>query len=276
MTKRYLVAEIGSTTKQSKKEQLTYPRNHFINTLDVLTYINKEVAHIVKEQVTPKNTATLKNIFGQMTTSDKKEYTRFKRWISLPPEKRQKFTTDSQLLAKLVFTNLELDISHHRFHRFCREMSVVYLIVEFEEFLDNLLNVVFAIKPQILKSHDMKVTFSDILAAENMNSLIDDMRSKAVKKIIKWDIDDIFKYLEKQFKINLTEDKNYRKFKERFYRRHILIHNNLYPDEHYKSKTGYVGKYTRLQITDFYLKQSISLYKKYATVITDQLIAKFG
>ncbi len=276
MTKRYLVAKISSTTKQSKKEQLTYPRDHFIITLDVLTYINKEVAHIVKEQVTPKNTAAHKNIFGQMTTSDKKEYTRYKRWNSLPPEKRQKFTTDSQLLVKLVSTDLELDLLHYRFHRFCREMSVVYLIAAFEEFLDDLLNVVFTIKPQILKSHDMKVTFSDILAAENMNSLIDDMRSKAVKNIIKYDIDGIFKYLEKRFKINLTEDKNYRKFKERFYRRHILIHNNLYPDKHYKSKTGYVGKDTRLKITDSYLKQSISLYKKYATVITDQLIAKFG
>ena len=277
MVKRHLIVKkITLKTRQTKKEYLTEPYQFFITSLDILTYINKEIAEIVKDQIPSKNEDKLNEIHSQMTKTDKKEYSRYIQWRLSPIAKQQRFTTTSKLLAKLLDNQLDLDIKHNRFHMFIKEMSVVYLIVEFEGFLENIMKIVFSINPQILKASDETIRFSEILAVKDYGSLVNIMISKKIKNLINSDIEDIFRYLNKQFKIDLTKEKDYVQFKERFYRRHIIIHNNLYPDEQYRSKSGYTGKDTRLQINDYYLKRSISLYKRYAKIITDQLIIKFA
>ncbi len=102
------------------------------------------------------------------------------------------------------------------------------------------------------------------------------MIEKEVKGLLGKDIDSINDYLRTHFKLELSKQKEWKQFKERFYRRHILIHNNLYPDNQYRDKTGYKGKNTRLQIKTAYLNRSISIYTKFGKEIHNFLVSKYS
>ena len=54
---------------------------------------------------------------------------------------------------------------------------------------------------------------------------------------------------------------NWNEFKERFYRRNIIIHNSGKPNKLYRTKTGYDGEDERLTVSKVYLKDSIRLFK---------------
>lgn len=278
MVKRYRIAKvITPKTKRTKKERLVHNYIFFKHQLDILIYINKEIASIVEQQMLTKRQKELSKIYNKMTSDDKKEYMRLMRWKAEPIKKRRQFTTTSKLLHDYSAQRLELFGNYYVYGRFIREMSLVYLIVAFEEYLGDILRTVFYIKPDILKSYSKdNISFSDVLDAKNKQAVIDIMISHKIDSLLRKNIDGIAKYLNKQFQIDLTVEKDYKKFKERFYRRHILIHNNLYPNKNYIHATDYAGKYDRLQISANYLKQSISIYRKYGKIITDHFAAKFG
>lgn len=276
MVKRHKIASRISSSK-SNKDHLASIDHYFDHELSVLRYINKEIVNIVKEQILAENSKKLKKIHSQMSTDDKKEYARFLRWTSEPSKNKRKFSTTSALLAQFTGQTFGLGGSDYRYGRFLREMSLVYLIIAFEFYLERMLHTAFVIKPQILKSNpDDKISFSDVLAAKDKHSLIHAMASQKTHNLLEKNIDDIAKYLNRTFKIDLAKEKDYKLFKERFYRRNILTHNNLYPDDDYRQKSGYSGKNTRLQITDAYLKRSFSIYRRFGKTITEEMIKKFG
>ena len=116
---------------------------------------------------------------------------------------------------------------------------------------------------------------------------MDEVREGIIEKeilVVNEDIEDIRKYVQKRFGIEISEfveDSerirqflkmrfgmemskvfNWNEFKERFYRRNFLIHNSGMPNKLYRQKTGYNGENERLTVSMKYLIESISLFSQ--------------
>jgi hypothetical protein len=106
------------------------------------------------------------------------------------------------------------------------------------------------------------------------NKLID----KEVNSIISKDIEEVIeKDLRERFQLSLTDhhkDSDWKELKEAFYRRHIVIHNDCYPDFKYKTKTGYNGKLVRLSIEKSYLAHSFATFERCSLTIRDLVLHK--
>ena len=131
-------------------------------------------------------------------------------------------------------------------------------------------------KPEIMKSFKRQISYEEIFKSKKLEEVKKRIIEKEVKTIISQDIEEINKYLKINLKlVDLSKQENWKQFKECFYRRHIIIHNNCYPDEKYKEKTSYKGKKKRLVITKSYISSSIKLFKNYNKLIKDLFTKKF-
>ena len=157
--------------------------------------------------------------------------------------------------------------------KFEREMSIIYLITVFEEFLKNVLKTVFLTKNEILKS-TKNMTYEEIIDLKSYDAIIEKMTEKKVQDIIDKDIVDLGKTLLEDFGFPIINDQDWKSFIEVYYRRHVLVHNNGIPDERYRIKTG-IEVYSELTTTEDYVKQTLSLFKKFSIKIKDFFSSKY-
>ena len=164
-----------------------------------------------------------------------------------------------------------------------RNMSLVYLIAVFENFLQRVLLISFRKKPETLRTCQKNLNYEELLKYSN----IDEVREGIIEKeitMVNEDIEDIRKYIKKKFGIEISQfveesEKiqqytkmklgieiskafSWNEFKERFYRRNLLIHNSGMPNKLYRQKTGYKGENVRLNVSMEYLIESISLFSQ--------------
>lgn len=154
-----------------------------------------------------------------------------------------------------------------------REMILVYLIAQFETFLEFLLKTIYLIKPEALKSDKKSILYSDLLEnVENVNQYLAEVEAK---KMLKLNIDDLARKLDEFVKIDLTKNDSWTKFREYFYRRNLIVHNNAIPDKEYNKKTNNktIG---RVDTSDKYLKESFEIFNKFAILISSHLIKKYA
>lgn len=272
--KRHLLIK-ANRRKRTKKETISSALHHFQVDVYILKELNKTIPKALKE-IEESERSKVNKMKQTLSGNDKKEFSRFMKWNENPITKRRQFATTSTKLRDIIQKITETFINGSRYESFIKEMSLVYLITSFEEFLDNLLNSIYSIKPVSLKGGSEQMSYDEIIDAKNHEELIDKMIRKKIKGLMEQGFDDINKDLKRYFHLDLSKNYDYDKFKERFYRRNILIHNNLYPDEQYRDLTGYKGKFVRLGITDIYLQRSYSLFSRYATQITDHMLLKFS
>jgi hypothetical protein len=154
-------------------------------------------------------------------------------------------------------------------------MSLVYLVAQFEQCLGTTLRIIFTNKPETMKSKK-QVPYEEIFNSRKLEDIREKIIEREISSIINQDIEDINNYLHERFSLDLSKNKDWKKFKECFYRRNIVIHNNCYPNPVYRKKTGYSGKHERLSITKEYLTMSITLFEKYSKLIGDFFTKKFG
>ncbi|MGB7952737.1 MAG: hypothetical protein WCF23_02055 [Candidatus Nitrosopolaris sp.] len=158
-----------------------------------------------------------------------------------------------------------------------REMILVYLIVIFEEFLSNTLTALFMKRREILKSSGKNITDEQALQYTNLDELLDAIGKKEVDSIMGKDIDSLGKYLVDTFHFDVTQRKDWRKFKEFFYRRNIIVHNYGRPNSLYISKTGKnLRKDDWLEIDERYLREAFNIFEKYALEIEGFFHKKYG
>jgi hypothetical protein len=164
-----------------------------------------------------------------------------------------------------------------------RNMSLVYLVAVFENFIQRVLLISFRKKPETLRTCQKNLNYEELLKFSN----IDEVREGIIEKeimVVNEDIEDIRKYIKKRFGIEISEfvedsEKiqqfikmklgieiskafNWNEFKERFYRRNLLIHNSGMPNKLYRQKTGYKGENECLKVSMEYLIESISLFSQ--------------
>lgn len=140
-----------------------------------------------------------------------------------------------------------------------RDMSLVYIVALFEGFLQKVFHISFEKKPQALRTCQKNMTYEELLKFKD----IDDARKGMIEKeimIVNEDIEDIKRYVQRKFGIDISEFVNWSDFKERFYRRNVLVHNSGMPNELYRLKTGYKGEDKRLTVSMEYLTESIRLF----------------
>ena len=120
------------------------------------------------------------------------------------------------------------------------------------------------------------ITFEEIFGVEDIKDVKQQIIEKEIFSMINQDIVDIAKHFERDFKANLDQFVGWKKFKERFYRRNIIVHNSGYPNKLYRLKTGFKGKDKRMTVSQNYLNDSIKLFDKTALEITNHFFNKFG
>lgn len=162
-----------------------------------------------------------------------------------------------------------------RFNNFVRNMSLIYLIVEFESFVKEVLEITYMAKPEILRSCQKSLTFEDLMVCTNIESAKQEIIDKEIYEIINKGIVEVGKYFDKVLGLNVKLYADWQKFIERFYRRNILVHNQGVPNKEYLRATGYTRKVTNLFVTEKYLSETIDLFDLMAKSITNDLSKKF-
>jgi hypothetical protein len=156
-----------------------------------------------------------------------------------------------------------------------RNMSLVYLVAEFESFLRKILETTFLKKPEILASSQKTITVEKLVKFKDIAGARQHIIEKETSYIPSLDIEEMGKYIEQKFSMEIFHFDEWTKFKERFYRRNILIHNSGMVDHHYRLKTGYHGKLRQMIVSKQYLDESIDIFGKVALLILTMFHNKF-
>jgi hypothetical protein len=160
---------------------------------------------------------------------------------------------------------------------FIREMTFVYLIAKFEDFISKQFRIVFTRIPEILKTKEKSVAYNRLFDASNLDELKDDIIEQEIRKIMMKDIDEIRKDLKHFLNIDLKLDTdNWNALRECFQRRNILLHNNKKINLVYRQKTGYDGTQEYLSVDKEYLTNVIKLFEECCNRITDRLLQNFS
>jgi hypothetical protein len=155
---------------------------------------------------------------------------------------------------------------------FIKEMSIVYLVTSFEDFLASVLKSHFLNRPKSLNSNK-QMTNAEILSCKNLNELTKRIIDKELSDVFYASIDGINNYLKNKFRFRLDKQKEWREFREVFYRRNIIIHNDGFPNDEYNSKTGHKGV-EKLKIDNDYLAKSFEVFFFYSKLVAKKFYDK--
>jgi hypothetical protein len=181
----------------------------------------------------------------------------------------------SRRAAKL-FVNLAKAVAYpSRFNDFIRNMSLVYLISAFDNFLEEMMEVAFREQPKALVPFETTVTAEDLVKCRDLDVAKAHLARKAIAAMMYGDIEEINKRLKQRFKIALSSFDGWERFKERFYRRNLIIHRSGEIDDVYRRKVGFKGKTKALRVSHTYLLQSLDLFRNIAVDLFDAFHSKF-
>jgi hypothetical protein len=173
----------------------------------------------------------------------------------------------------------ETEMYNHRDHirRASKESVLVYLVIIFEEFLNNLLSALLSKRHDVLKGSGKTIRYAEALEHTDIYELVKTMSKEEAKDIVESDIEELNKHLEKRFHLCLSKRQDWPKFKEFFYRRNIVVHNYCVPDSTYIAKTKFKGeKNYSLEIDNTYINEAFSIFENYADQIAHFFGKKYG
>lgn len=251
------------------------------NDLLLLRELNKQLPKSIKQIIDKRDKDTIKKI----KAFDKKSQADFEKiyqlidktlrdWKSKKTIKSRKVTVDSKV-AELFLYKIRTIMFSNRFNMFIRDMSLVYLVAEFESFIQNILRISFWKKPEILMSCQKSVTFEELLKSNDIDDLKQRIIEKEILSVVNQDIVEINTCFKQEFNTDLSKFVDWKQFKERFYRRNILIHNSGMTNRLYRLKTGYKGKDKRMTVSQRYLNDSTKLFDKMASKTSEHFRKKF-
>jgi hypothetical protein len=173
----------------------------------------------------------------------------------------------------------ETEMYNHREHvrRASKEMTLVYLVIVFEEYITGLLSSLFRKRPEILKSSEKNIPYWEAFQCTDLNELLKEISKKEVRSRIELGIDGFNDYLVRNFKLDLRQNADWGTFKEVFYRRNIVVHNYGIPDSKYISKTNFKGRRDEwLEIDNRYINEAFAIFEKYSDEIAHFFHKKYG
>lgn len=252
------------------------------NELFILGELNKQLPRSV-EQIRKKRAKELKHKVTKLDEKSMADVKKFGDFLSkvIKETKSKKLgertlsISVSNRAGKFISEAVRIRMLWWGFNRFIRDMSLVYLIAGFKSFLESILRISFQKKPEILASCQKSIQFKELTKFKDINDAKQQIIEKEISSVIDQDIEDINKYFERKFNTELSQFTNWKKFKERFYRRNVIIHRSGRTDKIYRLKTGYKGKDTRMSVSQNYLEDSIRLFENIGLKISEHFDNKF-
>jgi len=177
-----------------------------------------------------------------------------------------------KLLIKLV----KAVVYPPRFNDFIRNMSLVYLISAFENFLEQMMEIAFREEPKALVPFQTTITAEELVKCKDLEAAKTELAQKAIAVMMYGDIEEINKRLKQRLGIAMSDVDAWKNFEERFYRRNLIIHKSGEVDEVYRKKVGFRGKTKVLRVSDRYLLQSLDLFRNMALDLFDAFHSKFA
>lgn len=163
--------------------------------------------------------------------------------------------SEEDRIQKLIFES----IVRMKGNSIIRDMSLVYIVAIFEDFLQKILRISFKRKPELLMTCQKNVTYEELLQYDDINNARDGIIEKEIE-IVNEDVEVVRQYINRKFNVDISRFVDWKEFKERFYRRNILVHNSGIPNKTYRLKTGCKDGSKRLTVSMDYLKTSIALF----------------
>lgn len=238
-----------------------------------LTQFLVESANIIYPEYFDKLHSEINRKILNLNEKDKKEFDYFmKKRKSKKSAKKIIFIKSSKTQKMMA----DIDKLHYQMESLkplFLEMSLISIIIKFEELLSDQLFMLYKKNPQMLKNKEMK--FGEVFKTDE-KKILENISKKTIKEILRYDIVNINDYLIKKTNLDLSKNKNWKKFIERFYRRNILIHNAGFTDEEYHTKTKTPKQIKKINITHSYLIQSINIFANISHEMTDFFERKYG
>lgn len=157
---------------------------------------------------------------------------------------------------------------------FLNEMCLSYLVSVFEDLLCADIRDIYAVIPQMLKMSDKTISLGNLVDFATITEMRKALIEREISGLTRGGIEDFQAYFKSKMQFDI-EAEDWNDFTEFFFRRNLLVHNDLVPDDEYVKKTMYQGDRIRLPITDEYLDTGFRLFENYAESITKQLHLKF-
>ena len=259
---------------ESFSSLLTFHRTLLMDKIHALRVFNNMSSNMVENYLSLQKQKFRNTVDDTLSVVEKKKYDID---LSLALLGNPKHVSKNSKIAKLF--EKEKEVYNHREHirRASKEMVLVYLVIIFEEFLSSLLSALFVKRHDTLKASDKSVSFKDALEHTDINDLVKTMSKKESKGIVDMDIEDLGKRLGDRFHLYLDKRKDWPKFKEFFYRRHIIVHNYGFPDTKYIEKTKFKGEKNHwIEISDTYLNEAFNIFENYANEMVNFFHKKYA
>jgi len=156
---------------------------------------------------------------------------------------------------------------------FTRQMSLVYLVAKFENFLERMLSLMLSVTPAVMK--DRTISLAELLSIPTIDDARKAVSEKVAKDVMYEGIDKLAAYLSGHWGICLDDYGRWDLFTERFYRRNIIIHNSGLPNQLYREKTKYHGPDKALVVDQQYITDSINIFNEVAEKLMKSMMLRF-
>jgi hypothetical protein len=265
--------------KGGKKNAFSEGYGEFKSSLTTLEALNKEIARAI-ETMTREKIKQVKEKVNQLDEKSQKQFQDdYNMFLNSLREDKKPPDADAYKMPpkamKLFCQVLESGMALVYYLRFIRDMSLVYLVANFESFMQKSLDKAFNKKPELLSSSGKSVRYEDLVKYKTMKEALQHIIQKEIQ-IVNQDIEEIRDYHKTKLGMEMADFVDWVEFKERFYRRNIIVHNSSKPNKLYRMKTGYSGKDERMGVGEDYLAQSIKLFDTMARQMTEFLNCKIA
>lgn len=233
--------------------------------------IERKRKESVLEKLKKSDKDSLSELFGfiQMVQQRISESTALKKDLDIPWPPSKKVVDFLLEVSSAVITP-------RSYTNFIRDMSLVYLVAEFESYLQDVLRITLEKEPEILMTSKKSITYEDFFKMKDIDQGKKEIIEKELLSLFNQGIDGVEEYVEQKFNVKLPALPDWKRFKERFYRRNIIVHNSGIVNKIYRSKTGYKGKDIKLQVTEKYLEKSIEMFELTCSKVARLFYEKFA
>jgi hypothetical protein len=195
-------------------------------------------------------------------------------WRSQPLKYGPAWAKASKEVQRVVGKSVQSMQIYSRFDGFIRNMSLVYLVSQFENYLQRVLITSYQKHPEAV-GLDKSVTLGQLLASQDIEAGKNLIIEREAADVLRKDPDELAQYIAGKWGIQISDIAHWNEFKERFYRRHCVVHNDGDADDNYRRKTGNTAISGHLTVDQTYLTDSIALFSDMAKSINGGFSEKF-
>jgi len=159
------------------------------------------------------------------------------------------------------------------------KMVHVALIALFEAFNKDFFTILLSAKPKSMRTKSKKISFEEIIRFGSLEKLYEFLALQITDKFGRQNIDDLAKFINDSFKIDLNlKFEDWEKLRENYYRRNLTVHNKCKISNDYIEKINGYGPddiNKELKIDYSYIYDCIDHLWKYIELLFKEIVNKF-